>query len=179
MEKTHLIRCTALKTTTEIQSSFHTHVIHLAYLSINTLLFTDFCLRYSSEEMAATSVQVAATWMKRSMGCHAKAWLQKFGEGVNFEQFRAIANEFIATFNAVDAAIKEVVRVMMLKYELMLNEKSEVGECPQVLRPPPLKPLSPRSPTPPPPPPSPPPLLPRSQPPPPPRPPDIDIQDST
>nr|CDS31545.1 cyclin [Hymenolepis microstoma] len=100
-------------------------LLECAYVvSINMLLFTDFCLRNSSEVIAAASVQVAATWMKRhEMGYYPEAWLQKFGKGLKFEQIREIADEFIATFNAVDAAIKEEARVMMHKYRLMLEEK--------------------------------------------------------
>ncbi|KAM3171261.1 hypothetical protein ACTXT7_016975 [Hymenolepis weldensis] len=88
------------------------------------LLFTDFCLRYSSEAIAAASVQVAAMWMKRYLG-DPKTWLQKFGEGLEFEIIHEMANEFIAAFNAVDAAIKEKVRIMMHKYKLILHEEAQ------------------------------------------------------
>ncbi|VDO14471.1 unnamed protein product [Rodentolepis nana] len=116
-------------------------LLECAYvISINMLLFTTFCLRYSAEEVAAACVKVAATWMKRDMGCHAEAWLQEFGEGVKFELICEIAEGFITTFNDVDPRIKEEVRATMHKYRLTLNETSTSVERrdarPQVLPPP-------------------------------------------
>ncbi|VDL57382.1 unnamed protein product [Hymenolepis diminuta] len=96
----------------------------------NMLLFSDFCLRYSSEAIAAASVLVCAMWMKRDLG-DPKTWLQNFGEGLEFEIIREMAIEFIAIFNAVDSAIKEKMKIMMYKHKQILHEELQARTQPE------------------------------------------------
>nr|CDS28207.1 hypothetical protein HmN_000802300 [Hymenolepis microstoma] len=99
----------------------HHHIISVSIaastvlkVAMNSSAISRICSNLGSSQKFRTidsvNLQVAASWMKRpGMAYYNKAWLQKFCEGLKFEQICEMTDEFIATFNTVDAAIEDEV----------------------------------------------------------------------
>ncbi|VDO07221.1 unnamed protein product [Rodentolepis nana] len=80
------------------------------FVCSNVLHFTTLFLHHSPEAIAAVSLYVSAKWLNFDIKAKNESWFHIFSKDLRVEEIRKMSDEFISTFNSVDAKIKDQVR---------------------------------------------------------------------